>query len=200
MALGCDTATTVTSARLQTLVNGGYTFVARYLAGSYALTATEKSTITGGGLFIVSIWEKGSPTSSSYFTEEKGTSDATSAIEAAQAIGQLAGTPIYFAVDYDASQSDISGPINTYLQAIKNVFDDNNNPFALGLYGSGSVLSYHENTFTYTWLAGATGWSGSKTYTGYCLKQYGFNTTLGSGTGAITIDKDDSNGAAGGWK
>ena len=163
MALGCDTATSINSAQLKTLVNGGYTFVGRYLAGSYVLTATEKSMITGAGLFIISIWEKGSPVNSSYFTEDKGTSDATSAINAARAIGQPSGTPIYFTVDYDASASDISGPIKKYLQAVKKVFADNNYPYALGLYGSGSVLSYYENTFTYTWLAGATGWSGSKT-------------------------------------
>ena len=200
MALGCDTATTINSARLNTLVNEGYTFIARYLAGNYALTSTEKSTVTGGGLFIVSIWEKGLPTKSSYFTEGKGTSDATSAIEAAQAIGQPSGTPIYFTVDYDATASDISGPIKQYLQAVKKVFADKNYPYALGLYGSGSVLSYYKNTYTYTWLAGATGWSGSKTYTGYCLKQYSNGTTLGSGTEKIKIDKDNSNGAAGGWK
>ncbi len=199
MALGCDTATTITSARLATLVNGGYTFVGRYLAGSYALTASEKNIITGGGLYIVSIWEKGSPTSSSYFTAEKGTSDAKSAISAAQAIGQPSGTPIYFTVDYDASASDISGPIKNYLQAVKAVFVEQNYPYALGLYGSGAVLTYYQNTFTYTWLAGASGWSGSSTYTGYALKQYSNGTTIGSGTGQITIDKDDSNGSAGGW-
>ncbi|MEC1720527.1 DUF1906 domain-containing protein [Schinkia azotoformans] len=200
MALGCDTATAINAARLQTLVNGGYTFVGRYLAGSYALTASEKSIITGGGLFIVSIWEKGSPTSSSYFTAAKGTSDATDAIAAAKAIGQPLGTPIYFTVDYDASTSDITGPIKNYLQAVKAVFATQNYPYELGLYGSGAVLSYYQNTFTYPWLAGSTGWSGSKTYTGYVLKQYANNTSIGSGTGQITIDKDDSNGAAGGWK
>lgn len=200
MALGCDTATTINSARLQTLVNGGFTFVARYLAGSYALTSAEKTIITDGGLYIVSIWEKGSPTSSSYFTTEKGESDATSAIEAADAIGQSSGTPIYFAIDYDASASDVSGPIKNYLQAVKGVFEDQGYPYALGLYGSGAVLTYYKNTFTYTWLAGSTAWRGSSTYTDWALKQYANNTAIGSGSGRITIDKDDSNGAAGGWQ
>ena len=200
MALGCDTATTITSARLQTLVNGGYTFVARYLGGNYALTATEKTIITNGGLYIVSVWESGSPTNSSYFTVLKGISDAQDAINAAQAIGQPAGTPIYFAVDYDASDSDVSGSIRNYLQAVKSVFIDQGYPYALGLYGSGAVLTYFQNTFTYTWLAGATGWRGSSTYTGWALLQYDNNTPLGSGSGSITIDKDDSNGAAGGWQ
>ncbi len=133
-------------------------------------------------------------------TAAKGTSDATDAIAAATAIGQPSGTPIYFAVDYDASTSDISGPIKNYLQAVKAVFVSQNYPYALGLYGSGAVLSYYQSTFTYPWLAGSTGWSGSSTYTGYVLKQYANGTTIGSGTGQITIDKDDSNGSAGGWK
>lgn len=199
MALGCDTATTVTAARLQTLKNNNYTFVGRYIAGTYAITASEKTTITGGGLYIVSLFEKGSPTSSSYFTTSKGTSDANDAIAAASAIGQPSNTPIYFAVDYDASDNDISGPIKNYLQAVKAAFTAQGNTYKLGLYGSGAVLSYYENTYTFTWMAGSTGWRGYNTYTGYKLKQYDNNTTIGSGTGSIKIDKDDSNGSAGGW-
>ena len=66
MALGCDTATVITESKLQTLINGGYTFVGRYL-GRY-FTSEEKDRITMGGLFIVSLYE-GNPTHIGYFTE-----------------------------------------------------------------------------------------------------------------------------------
>ena len=196
MALGCDTATTLTAARLQSLVNDKYTFVGRYLAGSYVMSSAEAKRISNTGLYIISIWEKGKPTRPSYFTAAQGTTDGQSAISAAKALGQPAGTPIYFTVDYDASSSDIKGPITTYLQAVKKVFEDDNHYYALGLYGSGSVLSYFKNTYTYTWLAGATAWRGSDTFTGWFIKQYANGTTIDS----FTVDKDDSNGSAGGWK
>lgn len=197
MALGCDTATVITESKLQTLINGGYTFVGRYL-GRY-FTNEEKDRISKGGLYIVSLYE-GNPTHIGYFTEAQGRTDATNAIEKAQSLGQPSGTPIYFTVDYDASASDVSGGIRIYLQAIKAVFQEKGNPYKLGLYGSGAVLTYFQNTYTYTWLAGATAWRGSKDYTGWAIKQYANNTTIGSGSGQITIDKNESNGSAGGWR
>ncbi|HVI39670.1 MAG TPA: glycoside hydrolase domain-containing protein, partial [Anaerovoracaceae bacterium] len=169
MALGCDTATTLTAVRVQSLVNNKYTFAGRYLGGSYAMSLAEAKRISNAGLYIVSIWEKGRPTRPAYFTDAQGTSDGQSAITAAKALGQPAGTPIYFTVDYDASLADIKGPITIYLQAIKKVFEGNNNYYELGLYGSGSVLNYFKNTYTHTWLAGATAWSGSSTFTGWFL-------------------------------
>ena len=196
MALGCDTATIITDSMLQTLINGGYTFVGRYL-GRY-LTTEEKNRITRGGLYIVSIYE-GDPTHIGYFTATQGRTDATNAIAKAQSLGQPSGTPIYFTVDYDASDSDVRGGITTYLQAIKAVFEERGNPYKLGLYGSGAVLTYFRNTYTYTWLAGATAWRGSRDYTGWSIKQYDNSTTIGSGSGQILIDKDESNGSAGGW-
>lgn len=199
MALGCDTASTINSSTIKTLVNGGYTFVCRYIKGNFALTASEKKIITDAGLYIVSIWEKGNPTKVDYFTTSQGTSDAKDAIDAAKDLGQPEGTPIYFAVDYDASDSDVRGAITKYLQAVKAVFADQGYPYKLGLYGSGAVLSFFQNTFTYTWLSGSTGWRGSKDYTDYTMKQYDNQTTIGSGSGKITIDKDESNGSAGGW-
>lgn len=197
MALGCDTATVVTESRLQTLISGGYTFVGRYLGNN--LTFEEKDRITKGGLYIVSLYER-NPTRIEYFTKTQGKIDASSAIRNARELGQPAGTPIYFTVDYNASYSDITGGITEYLQVIKSVFVDEGNPYKLGLYGSGAVLSHFQNTYTYTWLAGATAWMGSSSYTGWAIKQYDPNTPIGSGAGKIVIDKDKSNGAAGGWR
>ncbi len=160
------------------------------------MNLSEVKRISTAGLFIVSIWEKGRPTSPSYFTSAQGTSDGQNAISAAKAFGQPAGAPIYFAVDYDASASDISGPIRIYLQAIKKVFAADHYYYKLGLYGSGCVLKYFKNTFSYTWLSGSTGWRGSRTFTDWCMKQYDNNSKIGS----FTIDKNISNGRAGGWK
>ena len=196
MTLGCDTAASLTEARLKTLSDSKYTFVGRYLSGSYLMDQAEAKRISKAGLFIVSIWEKGRPTSSAYFTDARGLTDAREAISAALSIKQPTDTPIYFAVDYDASASDISGPIKAYLQSVKKVFEENKYYYSLGLYGSGSVLNYYKNTFTYTWLAGAAAWNGSGSFTGWSIRQHDNNTSIG----AFQIDKDESNGRGGGWK
>ena len=199
-SLGADMASSINAARLQTLKNNGYNYVGRYLPGSnFALTVAEKAIITNGGLYIYSIWERGSPTSASYFTAARGTSDASGAIAGAKSLDQPSDTPIYFAVDFDANSANITGPILNYLRAIKDVFVAQNYPYKLGLYGPGALLEYYKNTFTYTMLAGASSWNGSAAYSQYCLKQYP-TVTVGSGAGAISIDPNYSNGAAGGWK
>ena len=201
MALGCDTAAELTESRLHTLVGGGYTFAGRYL-NALSRRPAEVARISNSGLYIVSLYEWGSPTSIRYFTAEQGRTDAVRAIQAAGSIGQPDKTPIYFTVDYDASHSDITGGITQYLQAVKKVFEDpgGERRYELGLYGSGAVLSYFKNTYTYTWLAGAAAWRGSKNYKDWSIRQYGNNTTIGSGAGQVAIDKDESNGAAGGWR
>ena len=197
MPLGCDTATKLTQGTLQTLVNEKYTFVGRYLN---ALTPEERTYILREGLFIVSLYEWGNPTHIGYFTAARGSKDADNAIQKARALGQPVNTPIYFTVDYDASPSDMAGGITQYLQAVKHVFGKAGNPYELGLYGSGAVLSYFKNTYPYTWLAAATAWRGSKDYSGWSIKQNRTNQTIGAGAGKITIDTDESNGAAGGWR
>lgn len=156
--------------------------------------------ISNSGLFIVSIYERGYPTHIGYFTAAQGSKDAGNAIRQARSLGQPVNTPIYFTVDYDASPSDMDGGITQYLQAVKQVFGENGNPYKLGLYGSGAVLSYFKNICPYTWLAAATAWRGSKSYSGWSIKQNRTNQTVGVGAGRITIDTDESNGTAGGWR
>ena len=193
--LGCDTATTINQDQIQTLLSGGYTFVGRYLRH---LSKEEAKLITGSGICIVSLYEV-NPTHREYFTAARGRTDAADAIQNADRVGQTHHKPIYFTVDYDASDDDVKGCISAYLQAVKDEFDKDGNRYALGLYGSGAVLTHFQDTYTYTWLAGASGWRGSKGYTGWSIRQYANGSTIGSGSGSILIDKDESKGSGGGW-
>lgn len=200
MASGCDTATQMTLEKIQALKSGGYTFIGRYLRH---LTEEEAQLITKYGLYIVSIFEK-NPTHREYFTAVQGEKDAAEAIKLAKQLGQTPGKPIYFTVDFDATKEEVEGCINEYLQAVKAEFDSNidnkEKHYALGLYGSGAVLTRFRDQFTYTWLAGASGWRGSKGYTGWSLKQHANGTVIKYGTKTFQIDKDESNGEGGGWR
>ncbi|MBO4461624.1 MAG: DUF1906 domain-containing protein, partial [Lachnospiraceae bacterium] len=198
--LACDTATTITAARLQLLKDNGYAMVGRYLPGaSNPMTLSEKKIITEGGLYLYSIWEKGPADNISYYTASQGTIDARKAIAGATTIGQPHNTPIYFAVDCDVTSSDINGPIRAYLNAIKRFFDTSNPPYELGLYGPGAVLETFSSSFPYTILACAKDWNGYNSYAGFCMKQYTEKELKNTKT-RITIDPNDSNGFIGGWK
>lgn len=198
--IGCDTATTLDTAKINALSNLGMTFVGRYLPGSnYPINVTEKNLLLSKNFSIVSIWEKGSPTSASYFSSSRGTSDAKQAIAGATNIGQPKNTPIYFAVDYDASAADVVGNIEQYVTAIIAEFNRQNNPYKVGLYGSGAVLEHFRNRVMYTMLANARLWRGTTAYSRFYIKQYP-TQSVQSNSGSFTIDPNDAYIYAGAWK
>lgn len=170
---GVDSSSACTSSTTTCLQSGGYSFVARYysrttkIAGK-KLTLSEAQLITGAGLQLVTVYEDG-PTSYSYFSAERGAADAAGAVQQAEAIGQPAGSAIYFTVDYDASSSEIAGNITVYFQAI---FDALLN-YEVGVYGSGAVCKAitEAGLAKYAWLAQSTGWSGYKNFTAWAIKQ-----------------------------
>ncbi|MDI3316919.1 MAG: DUF1906 domain-containing protein [Bacillota bacterium] len=81
-------------------------FVARYDSVNVPAknrTRREARAFSAVGLWIVTVWENGSPTSRSSFTFSRGCADVRDAFSlAADEVGQPDGSPIYFAVDYDA--------------------------------------------------------------------------------------------------
>jgi hypothetical protein len=124
---------------------------------------------------IVAVWEAAS-NHASYFSHISGVDDSTRAYRQAQTIGQPAGSAIYFAVDYDASGTDIVGPINEYFRGIAAGFaaaGGETPDYRVGVCGSGQVcqaLTLAALT-EYTWLAMSTGWAGSRSFTAWSIKQ-----------------------------
>ncbi len=184
------------------LVNEGFNFVCRYYNinnPAKNLTFAEANYLTSAGLRIVTVWENGFPTISSYFSHQKGIADGTAAYEyASNVIKQPSGTPIYFAVDYDASQTDINDRILSYFEGIIEGFghlsSTQRDPvYLIGVYGSGLVCKslLAANKVTYTWLAQSQGWRGYKTFTQYNIKQLK-QTVECSSAGSIQGDPDES--------
>ena len=206
MALGCDTATIVTSARLTTLKNAGMKFVGRYLnylSGYHdKLTSEEVSRISNAGLYIVSIYQNYGTNKASYFTASNGVVDAKDAISLAKSLGQPKNTPIYFAVDFDALDSELKSNIVPYFQSVLGTLKRQDMPYRLGIYGSKKVCAYirgtYEATDRYTFVVDNS-WAGQ--FTDWNLRQYNFNKSLGSGNGKIVVDYNESSShGGGGWK
>jgi len=180
----------------------GKSFVARYYASPNSkkvLTSGEANAISTAGLNIVVVWENGFPTSKSYFSYFQGVDDGTSAYNMAAKIGQPANTPIYFAVDYDAADVDISGAINDYFRGIRDGFStiSGGAPIhGIGVYGSGAVCSWllARSMATYAWLAQSQGWRGYSTFTSWNIKQHAETTVC-----TLNVDTDDAKSDYGGF-
>jgi len=191
MAKGFDT--TENASKLAPLIKSqGYEFVGRYLSKSTwkLITPAEAAALKAAGLGIVLVYEDG-PTSATYFSSGRGTSDATRAIAQASALGAPAGTAIYFAVDYDASGADIDGPIASYFHEVTATLGAAPTAYQAGVYGSGKTCQAIGAAagVAYTWLAQSTGWAGFQLPGPWSIQQ-GVATI----TCTLSVDLDTSSG------
>jgi hypothetical protein len=204
MAKGLDCDSNCAGA-VSCIVAHGYGWVARYIVPekSQPLTRAEAEALSKAGLFIVSVWEKGNPTSAGYFNFARGLADGEEAFRAALAVGQPAGSPIYFCVDFDSTQPEIEGPIAAYFRGVRQGFgleDGSGDPtrvYLPGVYGNGLACEWLESAglVHFTWLAMPVDWGGAD-FSDWNLHQTGSATLCG-----LSVDTDESNvKGGGGWK
>lgn len=190
MASGFDT--TANAGQLAHLIKStGYDFVGRYLSKSTwkLISPQEAAALKAAGLSIVLVYEDG-PTSAIYFSSGRGTSDAARSIAQARALGAPRGTAIYFAVDYDASAADVTGPIAAYFKEVAATLAADSSGYVVGIYGSGRACQAISTAGSahFTWRAQSTGWAG------YQLS-LPWSITQGIATMACTLSVDlDSTG------
>lgn len=206
-AIAADCAKPLTVATAQTLADNGYKYIGRYLTGTYsigngqtaskALTKEEAQIIFNAGLRFFPIFQGGG-TSSSYFTEERGIEDAQKAITAAQNLGLPKDTIIYFAVDFDALDYQITSNILPYF---KKVHDElSGSAYKTGIYGVRNVCTRVSNQgyACSSFVAdSSTGFSGNLGYpmpNNWAFDQFKTDITIGTGAGALGIDKDGVSG------
>jgi hypothetical protein len=186
------------SVSAQAIVSAGYSFVINYLgpAADGYLTSTTARSYIDAGLNVVSVYEvtqRRDPITgnwidydprivgdSTYIQNDLGYAngylDGTNAYNYATGISRSSGSAIYFAVDGDATGTNINNVIQ-YFQGIQNAFNDlsgTHPQFSVGVYGSGYVLDtiFNDNLASFRWLADAPGWSGSLGYTNYDMRQH----------------------------
>jgi hypothetical protein len=191
MARGFDTTDNCGPKAAQ-IKGAGYDFVARYLSRSTwkLISSAEAQQLKAAGLAIVLVYEDG-PTSADYFSSARGQVDGARAAQQARALSAPDGTAIYFAVDYDASNDDLSGVINQYFQGVNSAlssFSASGNPrYQVGVYGSGAtcIAITGAGLAAFGWLAQATGWSGHGAYTNWSISQGMPGTVVG-----MSVDPD----------
>lgn len=194
-ARACDTAQTITLAQAQALKESGYVIIGRYLTDKFAMTTDEISDILAGGLSIFPIFETYG-TYSSYFTTAQGIIDATQAVNAAQGLGIPEGTIIYFGVDCDILDNDVTETVIPYFEGINNQFKAMGSSYRVGVYGSRNICTQTYKaglTVTSFVLDMSTGYSGN--IMNFSMPEnWAFNQFATISIDGVGIDKDGYSG------
>jgi hypothetical protein len=173
--LGIDLAMD-TSNLVEELRGGRIDFVARYYRNPTsslpALSPQEARKLASLGLKIVAVWEQNSPDPEN-LSHSSGYSDALSAYRQAKAVGQPAGSAIYFAIDFNAHELE---PAKEYFRGIAAglaAASGGRAEYDIGVYGSGAVCDAIKRAglARYSWLTKATSWDGSLDYNDWNIKQ-----------------------------
>lgn len=203
-ALGCDCATILTATKAGKLYDAGYRYVGRYLTGnvnvngsliSKALTISELNIIFDAGLKVFAIYQSGVP-SVNYFSYEQGQLDATFALNAAVSLGIPYHEKIYFAVDYDMTKPQITTNVLPYFRGIRNIINNNNNKYSIGIYGARNVCtrvcSAHlaSSSFVADMSTGYSGNMGFPIPKNWAFDQFYEISSFISPDGNFAIDKD----------
>lgn len=209
-AIAADCATILTEEKANSLVAEGFEYIGRYLTGTYggginkALSREEAELILESGLKFFPIYQDGGTTQSD-FTAENGQLDGQAAVNAAKALGLPDDTIIYFAVDFDAMDYQITSNIIPYF---KEVYDEvsSSSAYKVGVYGARNVCSrvsdkgYACSSFVGNMSTGFSGNLGFKMPSNWAFDQFGNKDedgnylTISSPDGNFEIDKDGVSG------
>jgi hypothetical protein len=195
--LGIDCDVPVTG-HLAGFKASGIEFVCRYLPGGgkrKPLTQAEAKAISQAGMFVVSVFERGYPTTLGYFSYAHGLLHGALAAVGARKVGQPTGGVIYATVDSGTSGA---APALAYLIGFRAALKKR---YKLGVYGPGNVCeaALAAGIVSYTWLAAASAWPGYKPFRDgrrWNLLQEFVDVTVGG----VKCDKNMSNGDGGGWQ
>ncbi|GAA4313727.1 DUF1906 domain-containing protein [Streptomyces venetus] len=196
----CDGVTMITPARAQALKDAGYKYIGRYLFNPSSTSLPEKqiqpgelATIKDYGLSCFPIFQTWSR-SANYFSPEQGTADAFRAIEWAQYHGFKPGTIIYFAVDYDAMDGEVTDFVLPHFRGIMRTIGESSG-YGVGVYGPRNVCQrvadagYAAASFVSDMSSGFSGNLGYPLPTNWAFDQIS-TIKVGSGAGQIEIDNN----------
>lgn len=202
-ATGADASTRINSAMAQTIYNHGYRIVGRYLTNlpggmDKAITVAEAEILFNTGLRFFPIFqEQRIPILATYFTPAQGVIDAEKAIAASLALGIPRDTIIYFAVDFDVMDHEITSNIIPYFRAIHERMAMS--IYRVGIYGPRNAcirvggMGYSVASFVSNMSAGFSGNLGFPMPNDWAFDQF-IELHIGQGDGRIGIDRNGVSG------
>ncbi|GCB46622.1 glycoside hydrolase domain-containing protein [Streptomyces sp. NL15-2K] len=195
----CDGVTRITSARARTLKAEGIEIVGRYLnpGGSELpekqIQPDELHFIATNGLSCFPIYQTWNR-SADDFSYDAGVHAALAAIGWAKFHGFKDGTTIYFAVDYDAVDWEVTKYVIPHFRGVHGMITENSS-YKVGIYGARNVCQrvsdqgYAVTSFVSDMSAGFSGNIGYPLPRNWAFDQI-VTKTIGSGDGQIEIDVD----------
>lgn len=170
------------------IVAAGYKGVLRYLSPNAGknLTADERDGLRAAGLAIGLVWEWYARRGAE--GHDAGVQDAQAALTQANALGYPSDLPIFFAIDWDATEGD-QAAINDYLNGAKSVIGDR-----VGIYGGYYPLKRAFDAGIVKWGWQTYAWSGGQWDDRAQIRQ----TLNGQWGGSVDFDEDEQN-LAGLW-
>lgn len=174
---GLDASVSLTPKSASCLQGKGFRFAVRYYTRKdrdRTLTLTEAKTLVKAGFQLGAVFEDGFPGNPAdqpgFFTHDRGVGDGRAAHDRAlNKIGQPADSPIYFAVDFDASPQNLATGIKRYFDGVREGLLAANNGtlrYQIGVYGSGLTCTevLKNGRATFAWLSQSTGHRGTKQF------------------------------------
>jgi glycoside hydrolase-like protein len=167
------------------LAAAGKRFACRYLSNSFTgknLTASEATALTRAGVAVVSNWEWRAGDAKLGYSA--GVSYARTALAQALACGMPPSRPIYFSVDWDATSTELRGPVTAYLQGVASVLG----VARTGVYGSYDTVDWASRNGLARWLWQTYAWSGGRWHPAAQIQQYRNGVTV-AGVADIDLDR-----------
>lgn len=131
------------------LAQNNVRFVCRYLSHTHSknLTAREAQHMSSLGISLVVVWE--TTANRALAGRAAGAADARQAMTQATAVGQPGTRPIYFAVDFDATNHQLQHQVAEYFQGVNSVLGADRT----GVYGGYRTVRalFDAGLVTYGW-------------------------------------------------
>ena len=192
-----DCCVPVTS-HLELLKRSGITLVLRYLnplgPSQKQCGVSEAEAIAKAGLRLGLVSEGWGDFAHGGISAAAGERDAEHALVTAPKLGASEGAGVYFAVDLDASEQEISKLVLPYFVEVRRLLSPK---FRVGVYGSGLVCSrvLDVRLADLAWLACSTGWRGSRDF--LASGRWAIAQKVPKRVGNFEFDPDDVRGDAG---
>ncbi|MFF3485409.1 glycoside hydrolase domain-containing protein [Streptomyces sp. NPDC002701] len=196
----CDGVTRITPARAAALKAEGISIVGRYLT-SVSSTPPEKviqegelRTIAENGLRCFPIYQTVGRDASQY-SYPLGRAAGYAAMNAAMDHGFQNGTRIFFAVDFDALDHEVTSSILPHFKGIQDSMADAGDPYQIGVYGPRNVCTrvgaagHSTASFVSDMSSGFSGNYGYSLPPDWAYDQF-VTRWVGAGDGRIEIDNN----------
>jgi hypothetical protein len=164
-----DTATRLDAAKAAGLRAAGAKTVFRYYCHlppslpEKDLTPEEARVILGEGLSLAVVFQHYNNCFRT-FENSWGREDAEQALRQAEAVGQPAGSAIYFGVDGDWPYQSMLDPVVAYFEDVNEVFAGSG--IDVGVYSNGCICNAvaERGLASYFWLSGSTAHTGTQAF------------------------------------